>query len=77
MKGYKLGMEDGKTGGGEYGSIECSVSMSNKSCSDYVKGYNAGKEHSCQESYDSQHIHIHCKVTVIEFSQNHGLRHVD
>jgi len=28
MKGYKLGREDGKTGGGGYGSRECSVSMS-------------------------------------------------
>ncbi len=36
MKGYKLGRKDGKTGGGGYGSLECSVSMSNKSCSDYV-----------------------------------------
>ena len=42
LKGYKLGKEDGKSGGGGYGSIVCSVSMSNKSCSDYVKGYNDG-----------------------------------
>lgn len=33
MKGYKLGREDGKSGGCGYGSIECSVSMSSKSCS--------------------------------------------
>jgi hypothetical protein len=33
MIGYKLGRQDGKSCG--YGSIECSVSMSNKSCSDY------------------------------------------
>jgi hypothetical protein len=40
MKGYKLGMEDGKTGRGGYGSKECSVSMSNKSCLDYA-GYSS------------------------------------
>jgi hypothetical protein len=42
LRDYKLGMENGKTGGGGYGSIGCSVSMSNKSCSDCVKGYDAG-----------------------------------
>jgi hypothetical protein len=36
MKGYKLITEDGKTGAGGYGRVMCSVSMSNKSCSDYV-----------------------------------------
>ena len=25
LKGYELGKEDGKSGGGRYGSIECSV----------------------------------------------------
>ena len=29
MKGHKIGREDGKTGAGGYGSIMCSVSMSN------------------------------------------------
>jgi hypothetical protein len=42
MIGYKLGREDGKMGSAGYGSVMCSVSISNKSCSDYVKGYNDG-----------------------------------
>jgi NAD(P)-dependent dehydrogenase (short-subunit alcohol dehydrogenase family) len=37
MKGYELGRENGKTGAGRYGSVVCAVSMSDKSCSDYVK----------------------------------------
>ena len=49
---HKLGKEDGKTGGGGYGSIECSVSMSNKSCSDYVKGYNDGYSSTCGKNPD-------------------------
>jgi hypothetical protein len=52
LKGYKLGKEDGKTGGSGYGSIECSVSMSNKSCSDYVKGYNNGYSSTCGKNPD-------------------------
>ena len=52
LKGYELGKEDGKSGGGGYGSIECSVSMSNKSCSDYVKGYNAGYSSTCGKNPD-------------------------
>jgi hypothetical protein len=52
MKGYKLGREDGKSGSGGYGSIECSVSMSNKSCSDYVKGYNDGYSSTCGKNPD-------------------------
>jgi hypothetical protein len=47
LKGYKLGRENGKTGSSGYGSLECSVSMSNKSCSDYVKGYYAGDSSTC------------------------------
>jgi hypothetical protein len=43
----KLGKEDGKTGGGGYGSIVCSVSMSNKSCSEYVKVYNDDYSSTC------------------------------
>jgi hypothetical protein len=31
LKGYKLGKQDGKTGAGGYGSVVCTVSMSNKS----------------------------------------------
>jgi hypothetical protein len=51
-KGYKLGKEDGKSGGGGYGSIECSVSMSNKSCSDYGKGYDDGYSSTCGKNPD-------------------------
>lgn len=52
LKGYKLGREDGKTGAGGYGSVVCAVSMSNKSCSDYVKGYNAGYSSTCGKNPD-------------------------
>jgi hypothetical protein len=51
MKGYKHDRDDGKTGG-RYGRIECSVSMSNKSCSDYVKRYNAGYSSTCGKNED-------------------------
>jgi hypothetical protein len=51
MKGYKLGKEDGKTGAGGYNSIQRSVSMSNKSCSDYMKGYNDGYSSTCGCNY--------------------------
>lgn len=52
MKGYKLGRDDGKTGDGRYGSIVCSVLMSNKSYSDYVKRYNAGYSSTCGKNPD-------------------------
>jgi hypothetical protein len=52
MKGYKLGRQDGKSGGGGYGSIEYSVSMSNKLCSNYVKGYNSGYSSTCGRNPD-------------------------
>ena len=33
-----------------YPQIECSVSMSIKSCSDFIKGYNAGYSSTCRKS---------------------------
>jgi hypothetical protein len=39
-------------GSGGYGSVLCAVSISNKSCSDYVKGYDAGYSSTCGKNPD-------------------------